>query len=843
MKRKNYIKYIFKSVAKDFIRLATIIAIAGLGVGFLIGLLSSTPTLYASVNENFKQANVFDINLKSTIGFSSTTIDKLNEEIDGIDEYAVKQEIEINGKYNDSNLYSRIIIQPISSSKINNINLVEGNLPSEKNQCLLLNTNPTLQQIPLNQEIEFELNGVVEKYLVVGYVDDPYYISTNEIVSNQSAKHLQAIIYLDSKYNEISYVTDICYSFYPLNELSYFSSEYEDQVDQIKSEISNYIANDDLVKTNYREVIYLNVVEQFKNEFRDLGFSEEIIESLLASELTQNRIESEVDSIMENQFDPNKENIYTLSIYDNMDVYGFISNAKKVDLISNIFPIFFFSIAMLVSLSSFSRIISRDRLDIATLKAIGYPNYRIYMKYLSTGFISVFIGCLLGSSIGLFVLPNILYNVYKSLYILPPIVISFQYQYILPISLSMIILILLVVFLTTRRYIKINTANLLVDNISKPGKKILLEKVPFIWNHLKFKYKSMFRNIFMFKKNLIMMILGVGGCSALLLTAFGINNSLSVLTTNQYNEILKYNLVIQTSASEIENIDNYMQIKYYEDGLINDDKIYKTTFISGNESLNQYVKFVDVDTNKTLNFTLKSCFITRQVAEELNIKKNDQITYWINNNQYEFKITNIVENYVGNYLYVGEDLLNQESSTYNALLAYKDFKDGEDDSFIEGLNNNPQIEKVIYTKVYFETYNVLMDNLSGIIGIIIFVSGLLAIIVIYNLVDININERIKKIATLRVIGYQKKEVIMYIFREIFMMSIFGFIVGVIFGVFLHRYIIDAIASPGLIFGLYIQPLSYLYTGLLTVLFSLIVVIICSPKILSINMAEALKSKE
>lgn len=843
MKSKKFFKYIFKSLKKDFSRLIAIIIIVSLGVGFLIGLLSSTPTLYKSVDNSFRINNVFDINLKSTVGFSSSFAKDISDKIENIDEIAIREEIELEGEYQNASLFARIIYQPIKESKINKIELIEGNYPKQSNECVILNTNPTLKEIHIGDTLKFNINNLIEEFTVVGYVNDPYYIGKNDISSNVSAKHLQAIIYLDSFYNTLDYITDISISFSSLESLDSFSEEYENKVEEIKNNINETILENNLVKENFRQIIYENAIKKLVSNLENMGLSETEIENVLKMESTINQINQQVEEKLEWDYDEKLQQIYVLVREDNMDIYAFKINAEKVDLISMIFPVFFFLIATLVCLSSFSRIVSKDRLDIATLKSVGYSNRNIYFKYLFTGLITTSIGCILGTSIGLFVLPTILYNVYNTMYNLPQVSFAFQYQYIFPLSLSMVLLIELIIFATVNKYVKIKTAKLLVDNISKDGKKILLERVNFVWKHLKFKYKSMFRNIFMYKKNLLMMILGVGGCSALLLTAFGLNNSLGVLTDNQYKEIFKYNLIVETNLEEIEDLSG-IKIVYYEDGLVNQNKTYKATLIGGNQDLSNYVNFKDASTGKILEFDDSSCFITKQLADKLHIKVGDNITYTINNNSFDMMVTDIVENYVNNYVYVGSSLIKDNASiTLNAIMANKDFTGVDENKFIDTLNSDERVSKVVYTKVYYDTYNILVENLSSIIGIVILISGVLAIVVIYNIVDININERIKEIATLRVLGYQKIEVVMYIFREIFVMSIMGFIVGILFGLGLHRFIVEAISSPGLIFGIHISLLSYLFAFLLTVLFSLVVVIIFSPIILKINMAEALKSKE
>lgn len=835
--KKAYRKYFFASIKRDFARIIAIISIVALGVSFLIGLVSSTPDLYASVSKFMNQVNYYDINIKSSAGFSDETINKVKNEYKDQAIINDSKQLETKVMVNNVAYYAKVIYQPMNV----NLKLESGTFPQEKNQCVILSGNPSLYDDFIDLTIDENID-----YKVVGKVIDPTYFSKGDVTSSLNSRKFDAIIYLDDSFdNDIVdnlVTTDIWIRYHTINHSNYFSNKYEKQLDKVKDELSDFCSMDNLIITNCKEVIENQIIKTTKQNLEKQGLDEEKINQYISSDIFKNMASEQIEKIYQENYSKNNPEFYYLTYHEVAALESFTINAEKVNLVASIFPVFFFAIAMLVSLSSFGRMVSKDKMEIATLKSNGYSNGKIYQKYLLIGILSTIIGSVLGLVIGILLLPYIIYNMYYTLFIMPSIVFTIPFAYVSVIVGMMVILISLVAFFVVRSYNKKTVAELLLSRNEQVGKKILLERVPWIWNHLKFKTKSMFRNIFKFKKNLLMMILGVGGCSAILLTGFGLSDSINVLTKKQYQEIFKFNLIIETPTQKIDEIDQQIEIIYHENNYLEDESEYPFTLVSGDEALNQMITFTN-SKGKNIYFDSSSCFITNQIAENNHLKVNQQINVKIGSNHYQFIISDIVTNYVGNYLYLGSDYMVDEWSDYHHIMGINDFSEVDENAWYESVYNKYEIKNCIFNSRYLQVYDYLIDNLKSIVFLLIFISGLLALIVVYNLVDINMNERIKELATLRVLGYQKREVVMYIFREIFVMSVLGFLVGILFGIGLHRFVISAISSPGIEFEIRIQLLSYLYSGLLTVLFSLIVVFVFAPKILKINMSEALKISE
>ncbi|MDY4937239.1 MAG: FtsX-like permease family protein, partial [Candidatus Onthovivens sp.] len=354
---------------------------------------------------------------------------------------------------------------------------------------------------------------------------------------------------------------------------------------------------------------------------------------------------------------------------------------------------------------------------------------------------------------------------------------------------------------------------------------------------------SMLRNVFRFKKNLIMMLIGIGGCTGILLTSFGLKDSLSVIQTTQYNEIIKYDLIVSVNDINDNPINESSESEpiYYLTGeVLSQNENIDVSILSSN-NLTNYVNLFDNDFNEN------SIIVTNQIADQLNLKVGENIVVDCpsQNIFVQLRVSGITTNYINNYIYLGEKAFKNYFGdlTKNAFLVKNDMTSDELTSYTRELLLNNNVTSVSSTSDIAYTYENILNNLNSIVAILVLLSGALIAVVIYNLTDIIITERIKEIATLRVTGYTRRESLLYIFREIIFMTILGICLGLVIGVFLHRYVMINITSIGLCFGESIAPLSYLYTIILALGFMIITTTCFYPKIKKIQMVEALKSVE
>ena len=479
--------------------------------------------------------------------------------------------------------------------------------------------------------------------------------------------------------------------------------------------------------------------------------------------------------------------------------------------------------------------VSEDRMSIGTLKSLGYANTTILSKYLFYALFSCLIGAGLGIISGVYILPIVIYNCYVTLFVLPTGVFAWNPLIISLASISMVLTIFIVMIFVCLKTLKERPNALLVPKAPKAGKRILLERINILWSHLKFRYKSALRNVFRFKRNLIMMIVGIGGCTGLLLVGLSLNDSMGSLSRVQYDEILKYDFLLETDSKiDLDFLSDSTYFSFRRDiGNIADNTEYNVSIFYTDENI---LNYLDLNTS---NFADDAVIISFQLAKAFNLKTGDDITLDIDGENQIFKVTGVFDNYIDNYVIVNRELVSNVSN--NAIM----IKLGEEDKLnydsivkkLYSLDIGMQIEDKLQTR---KNYDSMVGSIKTIVLVVILCSGALAMIVIYNLTNININERIKEIATLKVLGYQKFEVLGYIFREIIFMSVLGILFGFVLGPILSYFVMDRISSAGHYFSPYISWYNFIYAFLITLIFVLLIVVLFIKKIKGIKMVESLK---
>ena len=841
--KKTYLRNLNRGIKRGFGRFASIIAIVFLGVSFLIGLLSTTPNLHNSVTKYYKDSNVSFVNIKTTLGFKDTYETYLRENFEEIKEVELIYQEDKLSMYDGKRVVSRINYIDFNSYKINKLELLEGSYPQAKYECVILKDNDYLYGGNINEYIDVE--GYDEKLKIVGIATSPFYFAKASETSTLGNGRLGEIVFLEESYYNHETLTD-----------AYITLDYDSKkdemlalrVDELKDEIREEIYDE--VNKKVIEEVTIKLKEQLKENGVPDSMIDSMLQTLLESEEVKNTIEDEtskaVEEVVEEEVGKLDKKLYFLTLSNaNVSYISFKMNVKKVDEVSRIFPVFFFLICSLVTLITMTRMIEEERTQIGTLKALGYSKRTIRSKYIIYALIACVGGTLLGLAVGIFVLPYALYSMYNTLFIMPKFKLTFDAFSTIISSLLITISVLLVTSVLVNKTLKEKPSTLMLGKAPKPGKKILLERIPFIWNHLKFKYKSMFKNIFRYKKNIFVMLVGVGGCTSLLLLGFGIQDSVKDITRNQFDTIQKYDLVVGVEGEDdvlfdVDGIDSYS--KCYLDSEVT---LYSSTSdISSNliEDIDSYVNFIDLDGNK-IDFSLDKVYVSEQIATELGVKKGDEVSIEIESNKYSLTIDEVVQNYINNYIYTGIKTIDKITNKTNDANYYLvNVIDGVEDideivTKITEKEGVTSIEVVIQTKSAFDF---MLNMIVYIVLIIIGFSGALSIVVTYNLTNININERIKEIATLKVLGYQKKEVAMYIYRETMILTLFGTVIGMLITKPVLSYILEILSSPGILFKAKISAISYVISFLLSIVFAIIVDILFLKKLKNIKMVESLK---
>ena len=532
--------------------------------------------------------------------------------------------------------------------------------------------------------------------------------------------------------------------------------------------------------------------------------------------------------------------------------------ADRMDGIAAVFPVFFFMVAALVCMTTMTRMVDEQRNEIGTLKALGYSKFQIASKYLIYALIASLIGCGLGCSIGMYIFPTVIFSAWNMLYNLETIHFLWQPGLILLASGSVTGITLLATILSIYSELMEVPSQLMRPKASKAGKKILLERIKPLWNRLSFLHKVTARNIFRYKKRFFMTIIGIAGCSALLVSGFGINDSIGDIARQQYGNIYLYNATIGTDQdneslqSEIEKIKGVHEVfkeqqlagtAYYED----EDHTVSLHIIQDKKHFSDFTSLKN-HKNEALKLNDNGAMISQKLADKMGLEVGDDITITGTNDQkIVMKVKGIFENYVGHHIYVTSAYFDTLDYAEKPDSIYMIKTDKQTEAFEEKLGNRLMkldgVNSVTFYSSLQKNFTDMISSISFVVVVLVISAAALAFVVLYNLSNVNISERVREIATIKVLGFTKKEVNQYVNREGILLSIMGACIGLVIGIGLHHLIMNLAEMDDVMFGRTILPISYIYSFLLTMLFTFIVNFFMSFKLKKIQMVESLKAVE
>ncbi|MHB9292328.1 putative ABC transport system permease protein [Hollandina sp. SP2] len=550
---------------------------------------------------------------------------------------------------------------------------------------------------------------------------------------------------------------------------------------------------------------------------------------------------------------------YVLDRNTNMGYINYQVNAEKIADVAKVFPLFFLLIAVLVALTTMTRMVEEDRIPIGTLKALGYKKRIILYKYLVYGGLTGVLGCLVGMVSGFQGLPIIIYHAFATRYHLPPLVTEFNWSFGL-IACTLV----LGCTLGATVYAAYHTlwerpAFLMLPRPPKSGKRIFLEYLPWFWTRMKFTHKVTARNLIRQKKHFFMTVTGIAGCTALMVAAFGLRDSMIDIARTQFEEILRYDVQINFSLKEDafpepppgSRLKRWLPI-HSESAMLfpgTDTKGISVSLVvpQSPEDLGEYITLRDRKTRRALPFSATSVVLTEKIAETWGLKPGDKVV--LENaagRRGSVTLLGITENYVGATVYLGPRVYTQELGgplVYQTLFAYTDQAEALQDELTADLLSSKAVSSVEFIAQIQASYTRLLDSIGFVVLVLIFAAGGLAMIVLYNLTNINITERTREIATIRVLGFHQTEAAAYIFREITVLSIIGAGAGLLLGIPLHRFIIGVAENADLMFGRRIAPLSFGLSAALTLIFSGGVDLVMLKKLRHITLADSLKAPD
>ena len=547
---------------------------------------------------------------------------------------------------------------------------------------------------------------------------------------------------------------------------------------------------------------------------------------------------------------------YILDRNSNSGYVSFIQDTKSIANVGKVFPLVFFAVAALISLTSMTRMVEEQRMQIGTLKALGYSQPQIMSKYILYASLASIVGGATGMCVGFVTLPRILWALYCLMYqIKDNISIGFKWQIgetgLLIISICIIGATLYAVL----KELKSTPAALMRPKAPKAGNRVLLEKIPFIWKRLNFSNKLTARNLFRYKKRFIMTIIGIFGCTSLIVTGFGIRDSIQVILPNQYENVFTYDLLISlknedeiATIKENEKFEKVVETYMTSVKGINDGHEEDIQVIVPKDNFEGLININEIKTKESLQLSENEIYLTDKVAQLLEVQSGDTLILRNNDNEeYEVKITQVVENYVSHYMYMSKttyENLTGETYETNVLLTQNvELTEEEEDELVASLVEKTSVTSVSRSTSLMQTLNNTLQLLNYVVVILIVSAGLLAFVVLYNLSNVNISERIRELATIKVLGFYDNEVYNYIARETTILTAIGIALGLVGGYCLNYFIIGTCEINALRFAKIVNPISYLYAIIITIVFSLIVNVATYFALKKINMIESLKSVE
>ncbi len=568
-----------------------------------------------------------------------------------------------------------------------------------------------------------------------------------------------------------------------------------------------------------------------------------------------------------------RENISNLDdarwiIFDRTDNTGFsglIEDALRVDKVAAVLPVFFLLIAALVCLTTMTRMVEERRTEIGTLKALGYSNFKIISKYLIYSALASVSGSIAGAVIGISSLPFIIVDTYSMLYTLPPTILSIDYQSFIFSAATGILCTCVVSVITCMGELKQNPASLMRPKAPKPGKRILLEYITPLWAVFNFITKVTFRNLFRYKSRLLMTVIGIAGCTALIIGGLGLKDSLSVIAPLQYDELTVYDEIYSLKSGGTVQEKAYLMSKFHADKRFAETALVDQNNISIQNTQNEkkfnyyYIVASDINdfekffhlrdrvTHEKKTLTDNGIIISERISQLIGAGKGEKAIINIDDTPYTVDITDIAENYAGNYICMTPayyEKITGKTNKYHIVYTQltEDGKQNEKAIADEWMEDD-DILTVFLLKEQLEGIISTLDSLNIIVFVVVLCAAMLAMVVLYNLTNINISERIREIATIKVLGFYDLETASYIYRENIFLTVAGALAGLPLGTLFISFIIDALQMEIIMFPKYVTIMSYLIGFALTVVFSLFVNFIMFFRMKKVSMVESLKSIE
>ena len=864
-------KDIIREISKTKSKFVSIMIIMFLGVFVFIGLKETTPTMINTYNKTLEQHNMYDLRVTNSFGINNGDIEEIRK-LGNID----KLEIYNKKNYKLENSTNSIDIETLPK-ELATPKLIKGKLPINNNEIAVVDS------LEKTYKIGDTINLVDDKseekklrsysYKVVGYVHGADHIE----VSNNNPTNNSYFGYINKENFQFNNATGVNIKLKGIS-YKYSDKKYIEEVNKSRDQLIDILKERKLVdEKNYKSKTSQKIKE---SEKRLASIEKELASNLERLELLKNvdaeRYTEQSSKLNETkkQLQDNKKQLevskraFEETNYPRFNVENirglvhyaeFIDSAGSLSFLANVFSIFLFSVSILVSLTTLTRMVDENRTSIGTLKALGYSNKEIFKKYYIYGGVSTVIGTILGIVAGYLVIVPIIYNSYSRFFTLKEPYVVYNLHIIALAFLISILCILLAVFIPLRKNLKERSAYLLRPKAPSSGSRIFLENVSFIWKRLSFLRKVTFRNIFRYKVRMFMTIFGVMGCLTLMFIGFAIRFGVIDISNEQFKIINKIDvLATYNPYAEKEDIDKISKEIGSNSNVENFTKVnvQKATVEKNNEVLdtaqlvtldrNNYKDYITLmDNRSNIELPKDSIVINEKLAYLYNLSVGDNFKVIINEKEYTLKIGAINKNYFGNILYMDREYFSKVfDKTYsdNSFIIKMNNSD-EVEKMASKLQDNPYVANVSDNSKIQENLDNFISGLDIIVVVMVLCSLALALVVLYNLINVNVSERQRELSTIKVLGFYPREVTIYVFREIFYLSIIGIVIGNYIAYRLYLKIILELASRTMMFSSRVPIAVYALSTGVTLVIIIFVMAIMHRRLKKVNMVESLKAIE
>ncbi|AUI77830.1 MULTISPECIES: ABC transporter permease [Lactiplantibacillus] len=852
-----YFKTIMREIWSSKARFASILLIIFLGVAFYTGIRATGPDMSQAANDYYKQQKLATNSVQSTLGLTKSDTQVLAKHRAQLTYQAAKY-VDVNQLTNSQVI--RVMALP-KTQRLNQLRVVSGRLPRHANE-IVLDAQAKRLQPKLKIGSTYRISSTTKRnqqftrrtFKVVGFVNSPTYVeNTDRGVTNVGKGTLDYLVYVRPQVLKSSVITRIDVQFKNLRGVTPYTAKYRRLNRKNTAALKRWLKPQAKKRQQQLQAQATAKIKPLQQATKQLESQVPAGTAQLVKLQTQlKQAQAKVAAIKAPTY------LYT-DRSDNPGYTEYHENTQRVVALSTVFPLFFIAIAALICLTTMTRMVEELRLQMGTLKALGYSNTAVGSEFMVYGGLAALIGTALGVAFGVNFFPRFIAQAYGSMYNLPAIHVQYIWLDIVIALLIALLCTLGTALVVLRVDLRALPASLLQPRAPKAGKTLLLERWRWLWRRLSFNHKITIRNLFRYKQRLLMTVLGIAGCMAMMITGFGLKDSIGDISVKQFNQLWHYDAIVTRSGQEtaqqrraISKGSTYRasmklqakQVTVKQAGVA--EQTATLGIPAAQQHLSKFVVLRHRQSHQAIQLGTHGAVIDEKLAKLYGVQAGDQLTIKVAGQPAKkIRVSAIAENYVNHFIYMSPTYYRQvfkQAPVYNTnYVQFKNASTKQQNAYADRLLKQTGIQNVTLMSTEKATNFKMLDSMNLVVLIFVVSAGALALVVLYNLTNINVSERIRELSTIKVLGFYDGEVTMYIFRENLILTVLGMLVGCFLGNWLHAYILQTAETNALMFSPTIHPLSYIYSALLTLAFSLLVMAMMHWKLKRVNMLDALKS--